>query len=89
MADTVSLIVRTAGIKGKGTDEAALQADLRDLASHYLTALLMTPLNLRHGPEPVKLFARVQHLERHLIKPAQTLLEAFASENASLLSEWP
>lgn len=81
--------MKTAGIKGKGTDEAALQKDLRDLAYHYLTAILLTPLNLRHGPDPVKLFSRVQYLERHLIKPAQLLLEALSSENASLLSEWP
>ncbi|WP_137390943.1 hypothetical protein [Rhodoligotrophos defluvii] len=67
----------------------ALQADLREVAYRYLTALYTTPLRLSEGPRDVKLTRRVQHLERNVIKPAEQLLDALSDDNAPLLSEWP
>ena len=71
------------------TEFPALQANLRDVAYHFMCALFTTPLHLSDGPESVKLTARKNHLDRQIIKPANRLLDALASDNAALLSEWP
>jgi len=67
----------------------SLQADLRELATDYLTAALTTPLAIAIGPRDVTLTKRATWVERHLVKPAQRLLEALSDDTAPLRSEWP
>ncbi len=85
------VIKRVTGIAGRLDEDksCSLQAALRDVAFHFMTALYSTPLRLSGGPDDVKLFARVQHLERQILKPADRLIEALSDNKLPLLSEWP
>ena len=66
-----------------------MQDELREVAYHYLVAARTTPLGLQDGPKGMKLSARVQYLERNVIKPAEQLLKALSESAAPMLSEWP
>jgi hypothetical protein len=85
------VVTKISAIAGKLNEQeiCKLQADLRDVANSFMTALHTTPLRLSEGPKDQKLSWRRNYLDRHIIKPANLLLEALADESAPALSEWP
>lgn len=85
------IISKIGAVAGKLSkqDMNRLQADLRSVAHSFMTALYTTPLRLSDGPKDQKLSRRRDYLDRHIIKPANLLLEALADANSPALSEWP
>lgn len=85
------VVTKISALAGKLNEQefCMLQADLRDVAHSFMTALYTTPLRLSEGPSDQKLSWRRNYLDRHIIKPANLLLEALAEVSAPALSEWP